>query len=736
MPINQVNQEESDVIDLQLYWMILRRRWLVVLLVMASVLGGAIFYTLFQKPVYQAKGKLLFEGDRVSSLTRLGGLAELAQLTGATGAGGSGLENEAEVIRSRPMLEQVVKRLELQDDKGKPLDPDVLLGNLKLQTVRGTNVMEFTYDSKIPDEAAKVVNGLMDEYLLSNIVINNSASSKARQVLAKKLPRVERELAKAETELRQFKESNEIISLETEAESGMKNVSTVDAAINQAQAELAVVYTRSSALQNELQLNKQQAVLVSTLSQIPGVQEVLKEYQKNEQELAVAQTTYTNDNPKVVSLTAKGQVLKKQLQERIYQSVGSVGVLGERSLYMPSLKQGLTEELVKSEIEKLTLSSNINALQNVLSIYKRRLTSLPRLGQQEARLKLRLEIAMTTYKQLQKQLQELEILQGETTGTARVLSSALVPKGPVSPRIPLNIGIGAILGVILGVGTALVLESLDKSVKNIEEINRLLDLPLLGTIPNFETKKRKNKGEWEAEGDLALFDQPYSPISRSFQILQTNLGFVRDRELQVMLVTSSSQGEGKSFVSANLAAALSYLGKRVLIVDGDLRRPCQHRVWKLPNFVGLSEILAGRTQLGASIQEVSSISVLTAGNVPPNALQLLDSESMANFVQKVRNEYDFIIIDTPPLTAVSDALVVSKLVDGVLLVVRPGRVESSAVSAANTLLTQAKVPVLGMVVNGVSEESGYGGYQYSGYYTGDYEDLKDSHQGNSVGLKR
>jgi capsular exopolysaccharide synthesis family protein len=258
---------------------------------------------------------------------------------------------------------------------------------------------------------------------------------------------------------------------------------------------------------------------------------------------------------------------------------------------------------------------------------------------------------------------------------------------------------------------------MNQSLKNVEEANRLLGFPLLGAIPQYGEKNPKHRQEGRQE--LPLLDNPYSPVSTSFEMLQTNLGFtLSDKELRVILLTSSTPGEGKSFVAANLALAAAHVGRRVLLVDADMRRPRQHRVWEIPNLLGLSNILAGQTQLKNAVQEVSpQVNMLPAGKIPPNPVALLDSQRMADLIAEARNDYDFVIIDTPPLTAVTDPLIVGKYVDGLLLVVRPGKVEYSAVKSSKLLLNHGKVPILGMVVNGISEESSYGGYYYqTGYY--------------------
>ncbi|MDD1414839.1 polysaccharide biosynthesis tyrosine autokinase [Dolichospermum sp. ST_con] len=315
------------------------------------------------------------------------------------------------------------------------------------------------------------------------------------------------------------------------------------------------------------------------------------------------------------------------------------------------------------------------------------------------------------------QIKLVAVLENQNVGNSRIISEALVPDRPISPKIPLNLALGGFLSILLGAGTALLLESMNQSLKNIEEANQLLGFPLLGTIPQYGEKNPKNRQEGRQE--LPLLDDPYSSVSISFEMLQTNLGFtLSDKELQVILLTSSTPGEGKSFVAANLALAAASVGRRVLLVDADMRRPRQHRIWEIPNLLGLSNILAGQAQLKNAVQEVSPlVNILPSGKIPPNPVTLLDSQRMADLIEEARNDYDFVIIDTPPMTAVTDPLIVGKYADGLLLVVRPGQVEYSALKSSKLLLNQSKVPVLGMVVNGISEESGYGGYYYKkGYY--------------------
>jgi len=723
-----INQEDQDSIDIQQYWLILKRRWFVASVVMASVISATAFITYTQKPVYESQGKLVFtKKDPASSLSSLSDkMGELGGLTNLSNP----VDTEAEVIRSNPIIIKTITELKLKGKKGAPMTTDAFLNILKLKTIRGTDVMELSYKSTDKQEAANVVNSLMKYYLDSNVRTNRAEAMSAREFLSQELPKVERRVTEAELALRRFKENNRVVALDVEARVSLESLGKLTESITQSQGELAAAYTRSVALQNEMKLTTQQAVDLSSLSQSPGVQQVLTEYQKTQHDLAVARTLYTNDNPKVVDLLLKEAAQKKELEARVTQTVSNSNSLPKENLQIGELKQALTQDLVKSEVERLALTNQIGELRKVFMVNKSRLDSLPRLEQQQLQLQRQLMVAQTTYQELLRQFQLVQVAENQNIGNARIISEALVPEIAVSPKKPLNLALGGFLGLLLGAGTALLLESMNQTLKNIEEANRLLGFPLLGTIPLHGEKKTKNTVEGLQE--VPLLDQPYAPVSTSLEMLNTNLGFtISDKELQVILVTSATSGEGKSFVAANLAVAASHVGKRVLLIDCEMRRPRQHRIWEIPNLLGMSNILAGQNESKQAVHKVFlNVDMLLSGKIPPNPVTLLDSQRMADLIEAARQNYDFVVIDTPPLTAVTDPLIIGKYVDGLLLVVRPGKVEYSALKSGKSLLNQSKVPVLGMVVNGISEESGYGGYYYYRGYRGYYREREETSKNN------
>jgi polysaccharide biosynthesis transport protein len=707
----QDNYKEQDSINFQQYWLILKRRWLPSAIVVGSIVGITALVTFQQKPIYETEGKLLFnKSNKVSALTGLN--PTIGELSGVTNLSNP-LETESEIIRSYPLLEKTIIKLNLKDKQGKPIKVDSFRTSLKVKGVKGTDILSLSYRSTNPQEAANIVNSLMADYLETSRNNSTAETRAAREFLSKQLPEVEAKVAKAEADVRRFKDENNIVSLEEEAKVGVESMKGLADQITQGQAAIVDVNTRSSALQKQLALTTEKAVELSNLSQSPGVQQVLIEYQKAQLELAVAKTRLTANHPTVINLSEKEQALRNQLEKRVTQIADSSNSVPDQNLQVGELTQGLTVDLVKSEVERLALTSRLEDLRKSFLIYQSRLKVMPQLEQTQRALERRLQVAQLTYQQIFKQLQEVQVLEKQTLGNTRVISDALVPERPVSPKIALNLLLGGFLGLLLGVGTALVLEAMDKSLKTVEEAKRLVGFTLLGTIPQLN-KKADNKDSQ----DLPVLNDPYSTVTTAFEMLQTNLGFTLvGKTAKVLVVSSSIPGEGKSFVSANLAVALAQIGRKVLLIDADMRRPRQHEIWELSNMTGLSNNIIGQASLKNSVTEsLVTLDVLTSGTIPPNPLVLLESLQMDSLIAEASTVYDFVIIDAPPLTAVSDALVLGKKADGMLLVVRPGVANTDSLNAAKDLLEQSGQKVLGMVVNGVTGKTSYGSYYANEYY--------------------
>jgi polysaccharide biosynthesis transport protein len=717
--------ESSESINFQKYWSVVRRRWLTATGVFTLVFGSVATFTFLQQPSYEAIGKVLLKRkDSISSLTGLGGenRGELQSLAMEKDP----IDTEAEVVASAPLAQQTIQAFDLRDKDNEPLTVDDFLRKLTVKSVRGADVLKVSYIDKNPARSAAVVNFLMKSYMQNNLYSNRAEAVSARKFIEAQLPKIENTVRRSDAALRKFKEANKVVALKEEAQSAITVIADLENQGARAQAELDDAAARSSALRSRLGMSSQDAMILGSISQSPAVQRALEELQKVQGDIAVQSARYSENHPTVVNLRSKEAALKALLKGRVK------GVLGKGkqdigdNLQVGELRIKMTEDLVKSEVDRLGLASRVAALESRQASYKNRVSDIPRLEQGERELTRGLEVSQNTYELMLKKLQEIQVTENQNIGNARVLETALIPEIPVSPKIPLNLAAGAFLGGILALGTISILEARDKSIKTVKEARQLLGYTLLGAIPASEYKAlpEDTSGASLPLGSRtpAAIASPQSPAGGAYRMLQANLRFMRsEKDLKTVVISSSVPREGKSTVAANLAAALAQVGRRALLIDADLHRPRQHEIWNLSNRIGLSEVIMGQATVEVAVQQVMPyLDVLTSGTQPPSPLALLDSEAMSFFLEQVSEIYDLIILDTPPLVFEADATILGKMCDGLLLVVRPGVVDSVSGAMAKEFLEQSGQNVLGQVVNGVIVENEPSAYyrQAGSYYTG------------------
>ena len=702
---------ETVNIDFQKLWLILKRRWLPAAGVFGCLLGLAVVIVCLQKPSYKADGKLLIKKiDHTVDVTGLGEeIGEIEHVANQTNP----LKTEIEVISSIPILQKTIQSLNLKDDNGNQLKPDDMEEKLKLENIPLTDTVQIIYESIDPQEAATVVNKIMNLYIENSINTNRAAAVAADEFIDKQLPASWAIVRKTELALRQFEEKNNILDLNQEATSAVAVNHELEKEITHTQAALADANTRSAMLQKQVGTDSQNSIAVNSLNQSAGVQKILDELQQVESQLAVQETRFVAGHPSVQALQNKRTALKSLLQERVAQSLGTQKQVSNGNLQIGESKQKLAEDFVKSEVERLGLVSRLASLSNAESVNKQRFNILPKLKQRQRELERELEVAQSTYKTLLQKQQEVRVAANQSMGNARVIEAALVPEKISLKKPAIILFLGLMLATLCSGATIITLEVRDKYIKTVKETKEMFSYTFLGAIPYFRNKASSRGRETELIPELPIKDAPRSSISEAYRMLQANLKFLSsDKQLQVITVTSSVPGEGKSTVSANLAIAKAELGHRVLLVDGDMRRPMQHHIWGLTNAEGLSDAIVGQVELNAAVKKVMpNLDVLTAGVIPPNPLALLDSKRMASLIADSQT-YDFVIFDAPPLVVAADALTLGKMTDGVLLVARPGVVDSGSAATAKDSLERSEQNVLGLVVNGVIPENESDSYFY------------------------
>ncbi len=675
----------------------LRRNWLPAIIIFASVFGISGYLASRQKPLYEASGELIFKTDRAAKLTGIGDEANQNQ---------ANLQTEVRVLLSPAGVDLAAKSL------GPTYKDTNILDGLSVVPVPDTNILRVSYQSESPKVPAAVVNAMMNSYIVNDLKASRAESSTARKFIVSQLPKVEKELVVSELALRKFKEKNRVTALAQESSSSIGAVIGTDQQITGLRAQISNLEASSRALRTRLGIGANQATVISSLSASEPVKQAFTELQKVEQQLAIQGAQYSEGHPSIKRLKRQESTLQNLLQQRIAGVVGSGKSINSRDLQIGGLDLSLMSDLVKSEITRSGLQQQLETLEQSFNTYSDRLRIIPKLEQEQQSLERKIAVNRITYESLLKRLQEVQLVENQKVSNARVLSTAVDPKQPMASKLRNNLVLGATLGLALAIATAIILQNMDTLLRTTDDIERVFaDYPLLGILPKFGKK-------WSGRQDVFVRAKPGSQVSETYRMLQTKLEFLDiERPLKVILITSSIPGEGKSTVSANLAATMAQLGKRVLLLDADMRRPSQQELWNIPQGLGLSDLLAGKTSEESVMHSVMpNLTLIVAGKLPLTemSLSLLKSQLAATLMEKWAEVYDHVIIDSPPILPVADAMVLGRQADGVLLVTRPELLRSPDAMIAKKLLDKSGINVLGLVANG-SDSKVY--YKYHHYYT-------------------
>ena len=711
-------EEQIEEIDLKRYWLVLKRRWKPASAVFLAGILASMAAVMNQEPLYEATAKVLLQNDETANLT--GANSDLGSFETLKSTSDP-LATQAEIILSRPVLVETIRALSLKDAEGKPVQPSDLSGNLKVEPIANTDMIRVAYRSKQPALSAAIVNQVIRSYIDVNANSSRSEVVAARQFLEQELPRARREAEMVSAALRDFRTENGIVVLSTEAEATVSAIANLESEISAAQVDLVKAQSRADQLSGQLGMSASAALDLASVNQSPAVQTAQAQLETVRAELATALTKYTPQHPTVRALERQQDSLTQLLRGRVEAVIGSPG---SGLTTMSGIDEKLAEDLVQAEVDRASTNKQLATLISTRNAYQRSGTAYPGLEKTQTDLLQRQAAAQSNLETLQTRFQDIQLAEKRNLGTAQVIEAATAPDKPTVEGQMKYLLAGCVVGAFLGVATAFFLDLIDRSIKTIKDGEKIFGYVVLGVIPRF-TLHKDDMPDWmlpeyagEEDGSasrrIIMLQNAYPILASAYQMLQANLRFISsDKKLTSLVMTSSVAGEGKSEVSANLATSIAQTNRRVLLVDADMRSPSQHHLWNVVNAVGLSHVLVGEGSLEEALQPIGeNLMLLPAGVTPPNPMALLDSERMARLIELFREQFDYIIFDTPALTGCADAAVLGNLADGVLMVMRPRQVTFDRAIAAKTLLARSGVNVLGLVANGVDSKNDFGEYSY------------------------
>ncbi len=738
-PREQQNASEFNISE----WLhVLRRRWM--LLAAAAVIGlgtAAVHYAMTPNQ-YVAMAVLQIERR---------------SLTPLVGSQTPWLEDwwnmeyyptQYKLLESRGLAERVVQNLKLAEDPaynpgGKPLPAeaateadlavlgalaDRLRGGLEVEPVRATQMVTLTYRSTNPEFAARAVNGFAEAFIDWGIENRSTTAGNASTFLTSQIDTLKKEIGDKEAQLQNVSRTSNIVELESGSNVTMQRLE----ALNKSYSDALRGRIEKEAFYRELLSGPKEAIAES---QSDGLVTDLKRKQlEMERDYEIGMKTYKKDFPKMIELQAAIEKGRQHLAGVVEEMVDKARKTAYAE-YQTAMREerGLEQEMRGLKSEVLDESSASAEYRNLTLEADTRRNLLDQV------LKAQSETDVTAR------------LQGTRESNVRIVDRALAPGGPASPNLKQDLSSGLLMGLLAGLGLVLLLEYMDRTVKTAEQLERLLGLPALAVIPDItdtgssyggyrssygygggaeagaeaggKGSRRwleKKKPDTVTRIELVPHEGPRLAVSEAYRSLRTALLLSSAHELKVVAVTSAVASEGKSATATNLGVVMAQLGRRVLIVDADLRKPRLHEVLQVSNRAGLVSYLTGNADFEGIISRTSvpNLFVIPAGPNPPNPSELLASDRMQELVRMARSRFDFVVIDTPPILPVTDAALVGTLVDGVTLCLRAGKVTRDEARACRDRLQFAGIKVLGVVLNRHSSaQGGYSGKRYKMYET-------------------
>jgi polysaccharide biosynthesis transport protein len=710
-------QEESPLFH---YWRILLKRKWWILATLAIIFALSVLRTLRTTPLYQATSKVAIFPENPNVL----GFKDLENGF-ADNETELSLETQAAILRSDALAMKVIEAMHLDQDprfagvrqasapsenaiRLSSMEPDpariagllgAFHGGLTVQLIPSSRLVQISYTHPDPRLATEIVNGLVKTFIEENFKTKYESVTQTSEWLSKELADLQMKVETSQEKLVRYQKDHSILGIDEKQNIVTAKLDELNKEVTAAQSDRIQkesYYTFATSGDPSLFAKVSPEGSTGLLGTLRGKEADL------ETQHAQLTTQFGSGYPKVVELNNQLKQVRTQIatEERKMQE-------RLRNDYLAALQR---EKLLTSAFEQQKQDANkLNESAIEYSALKRDAESTRQL-----------------YDNLLQRLKEAGVSAGLRSSNIRVVDVARTPTFPIAPDIPRNLMVGLLLGLAAGMGLAFVLESLDRTVRNMEEVSAISMLPALGTIPlqlssNGHLRKRLTTlsvGDGKPEPpDLVTYVRPKSEAAEAYRALRTSILLSSfGAPPKVILVTSPLPQEGKTTVSANAALVLAQRGSRVLLLDADLRRPGIEKLFGIKARGGLSTLISGVDKLEDVLmhsKEVPNLWIMPAGPIPPQPAELLSSTLMKEYIARWRNEFDHVVIDTPPCLSVTDAVVLSPEADRVILVARSGKTTKPALRSASDLLLQVNARVMGVVLNALNLRSADGYYHYS-----------------------
>jgi polysaccharide biosynthesis transport protein len=723
IPFPHLAEDENPLLH---YWRIIKKRRWTVVATLGIISALTVIFTLKTTPLYQATSKVAIFPETPNVL----GFKDLENGSPDFDSDAT-LETQAAILRSDALAMKVIEAMRLDQNsefasssrpqaedslRASSMQPDpaktasllgAFRGDLQVQLIRNSRLVEVSYTHPDPRLATEIVNALVRTFTEENFKTKYEAVTQTSDWLSTELADLQMKVQTSEEKLVRYQKDHSILGVDEK-----QNI--VTAKLDELNRELTAAQTDRIQKESNYRLAVEGDPAAVSKASREGASGMLERLREQEAQLntqrAQVTTQFGTGYPKVAELDSQAKQVRIEIEAEEVR-----------------MQQ-------KTHDEYLAALQRENLLTTAFNQQKQEANQLNESSIEYSVLKRDADANRQLYQDLLQRLKEAGVSAGLRSSNIRVVDVARIPTSPIKPNVPRNIEFGLMLGLACGIGLAFTLESLDTSVRTIEEIKTISTLPTLGTIPlqvandGSLRKRLKSVSAETNNSDLAAlvtYSRPRSEAAEAFRSLRTSILLSSfGAPPKVLLVTSALPQEGKTTISANSALVLAQRGGRVLLIDADLRRPGIGKLFGFPaRQGGLSTLLSGVDRIEdvmVRLTELPNLWILPSGPVPPDPTELLGSTVMKDHLGRWRNEFDHIIIDTPPCLSVTDSVILSPEVDRLILVVRAKKTTKLALRQTCELLLQVNARVMGIVLNALTWDSAETYYYYGGRYSHDY----------------
>jgi capsular exopolysaccharide synthesis family protein len=708
--------DEAVSIDVRAIWRtIVRRRWLIIPFFAAVVLITTLI-TLRQTKIYDAVCTIVIDlqAPRVLDKEQVQDVVD----TGSLSYSREYYETQYRVITSRAVAQRVSDRLQLATNPrllglDQPADPaspaaarrfdpiPLLQTNLRVEPIKDSRIVRIRFEDPDPQFAALISNTVAEAYIAENLSVRSTTTASAAEWLEGQLTELEKKLDVSGKALFEFKKSHDIVAASWEDRQSMvsQRLTATNAALTSTRVRRAELQARNEAMEAAtvaIERGDSEVEALQPVATNTAIQNIKTKYFDALTDCADLRVKYLENHPKLEACDQRITVARLALKGEIKTAIQAA-----RKEYL---------EVVKTERNLLALLNDAKGDAFGLNQYEREYLELKRTYDNNQRL----------YEMFLKRLKDAGVSGMLQVSNVRILDRALPSGFPIRPNVARNLLLAIIFGLVGGVALAFGAEYLDRTITSQQQVEETLGLTFLGIVPSIERNK-----DGTAQ-DLYVHTGPKSAVAECLRAVRTNLLFMSpEKPLKTIMVTSSGPQEGKTTTATSLAITMAGSGNRVLLVDGDMRRPRIHRIFGVPSHGGLSSLILGDGSLASVIQPtvVENLSVLPCGPIPPNPAELLHTAAFQRILSEAAQRFDRVIIDSPPIGVVADAVVMATQVDGTLVVLKAGKTDRDVARQAVKQLTDVRAPVFGAVLNDLDlSDQKYGQYSYYyqyGYYYGE-----------------